>query len=102
MGRVYGNGRPENKTLSQQTLGNSSTNNNEQSRTKQDHVFDEKGFQLGKLCHKCYFRSMSTMNISLPEALRSFVDSQVSDGDYTSSSEYVRELLRKEQDRVRL
>jgi antitoxin ParD1/3/4 len=45
---------------------------------------------------------MSTMNISLPEELRSFVDSQVSGGDYTSSSEYVRELLRKEKDRVRL
>lgn len=45
---------------------------------------------------------MSTMNISLPEALRSFVDSQVSEGDYTSSSEYVRDLLRREQDRVRL
>ncbi|CAN5594390.1 type II toxin-antitoxin system ParD family antitoxin [soil metagenome] len=45
---------------------------------------------------------MSTMNISLPETLKSFVDSQVSDGDYTSSSEYMRELLRKEQDRVRL
>ena len=45
---------------------------------------------------------MSTMNISLPETLRSFVDSQVTDGDYGSSSEYVRELLRKEQDRVRL
>lgn len=45
---------------------------------------------------------MSTMNISLPEALKSFVDSQVSDGAYTSSSEYVREILRKEQDRVRL
>ena len=45
---------------------------------------------------------MSTMNISLPETLRSFVDTQVSDGDYGSSSEYVRELLRKEQDRVRL
>ncbi|MEJ7624101.1 MAG: type II toxin-antitoxin system ParD family antitoxin [Pyrinomonadaceae bacterium] len=42
------------------------------------------------------------MNISLPETLRSFVDSQVSDGDYGSSSEYVRELLRKEKDRVRL
>jgi len=42
------------------------------------------------------------MNISLPEALRSFVDTQVSEGDYTSSSEYVREVLRKEQDRVRL
>ncbi|MBK6750876.1 MAG: type II toxin-antitoxin system ParD family antitoxin [Acidobacteria bacterium] len=45
---------------------------------------------------------MSTMNISLPETLRTFVDTQVSDGDYGSSSEYVRELLRKEQDRVRL
>ncbi len=45
---------------------------------------------------------MSTMNISLPETLKSFVDAQVSDGDYTSSSEYMRELLRKEQDRVRL
>ncbi|MFZ1702125.1 MAG: type II toxin-antitoxin system ParD family antitoxin [Pyrinomonadaceae bacterium] len=45
---------------------------------------------------------MSTMNISLPEELRSFVDSQVSEGDYTSSSEYVRELLRKEKDRIRL
>lgn len=45
---------------------------------------------------------MSTMNISLPETLKSFVDTQVSDGDYGSSSEYMRELLRKEQDRVRL
>jgi len=45
---------------------------------------------------------MSTMNISLPEELRSFVDSQVSGGNYTSGSEYMRELLRKEKDRVRL
>jgi antitoxin ParD1/3/4 len=45
---------------------------------------------------------MSTMNISLPETLKSFVDSQVCDGDYGSSSEYMRDLLRKEQDRVRL
>ena len=45
---------------------------------------------------------MSTMNISLPDSLKLFVDVQVSDGNYTSSSEYVRELLRKEQDRVKL
>ena len=45
---------------------------------------------------------MSTMNISLPETLRTFVDTQVTDGDYGSSSEYVRDLLRKERDRVRL
>lgn len=42
------------------------------------------------------------MNISLPETLKTFVDTQVSEGDYVSSSEYVRDVLRKEQDRVRL
>ena len=45
---------------------------------------------------------MCTMNIFLPETLKSFVDSQVSNGDYGGSSEYMRELLRMEQDRVRL
>ncbi len=45
---------------------------------------------------------MTTMNISLPQELRTFVDSQVSEGDYTSSSEYVRELLRNERERVRI
>ena len=45
---------------------------------------------------------MSTMNISLPEALKSFVDHQVSARGYSSSSEYVRELIRKDQDRQHL
>ena len=45
---------------------------------------------------------MSTMNISLPEALKSFVDEQVSTRGYSTSSEYVRELIRKDQDRQRL
>ena len=42
------------------------------------------------------------MNISLPEALKSLVDQQVSARGYSSSSEYVRELIRKDQDRQRL
>ena len=42
------------------------------------------------------------MNISLPEALKGFVDGQVSGGAYGSSSEYVRDLIRKEQDRLKL
>ena len=42
------------------------------------------------------------MNISLPEALEDFVDDQVSAGGYSTSSEYVRELIRKDQDRRRL
>jgi len=45
---------------------------------------------------------MSTMNISLPDTLKSFVDEQVSQRGYGTSSEYVRELIRKDQDRQRL
>lgn len=45
---------------------------------------------------------MSTMNISLPDALKSFVDEQVSQRGYGTSSEYVRELIRKDQDRLHL
>jgi antitoxin ParD1/3/4 len=45
---------------------------------------------------------MSTMNLSLPDALKRFVDEQVSQRGYGTSSEYVRELIRKDQDRQRL
>ena len=45
---------------------------------------------------------MSTMNISLPEALKAFVDQQVSLRGYGTSSEYMRELIRKDQDIQRL
>lgn len=45
---------------------------------------------------------MSTMNISLPESLKSFVDEQVAGRGYGTSSEYVRELIRRDQDRQRL
>ena len=46
--------------------------------------------------------AMSTMNISLPEQLKAFVDEQVSQRGYGTSSEYVRELIRKDQDRLQL
>jgi antitoxin ParD1/3/4 len=45
---------------------------------------------------------MATMNISLPEALKAFVDEQVSLRGYGTSSEYVRELIRRDQDRLQL
>ncbi|MBZ9966147.1 type II toxin-antitoxin system ParD family antitoxin [Mesorhizobium sp. BR1-1-2] len=45
---------------------------------------------------------MSTMNISLPDSLKHFVDQQVTDRGYGTSSEYVRELIRHDQDRQRL
>ena len=42
------------------------------------------------------------MNISLPDSLKSFVDDQVARRGYATSSEYVRELIRVDQDRQRL
>jgi antitoxin ParD1/3/4 len=45
---------------------------------------------------------MRTLNVSLPDELKSFVDAQVSRGDYGSTSEYVRDLIRRAQDRDRL
>lgn len=45
---------------------------------------------------------MSTMNISLPDALKTFVDQQVAARGYGSSSEYVRDLIRKDGDREQL
>jgi antitoxin ParD1/3/4 len=45
---------------------------------------------------------MSTMNISLPDALKDFVDDQVAGRGYGTSSEYVRELIRRDQDRQHL
>jgi antitoxin ParD1/3/4 len=43
---------------------------------------------------------MSTINISLPEDLESFIDEQVRSRGYGTSSEYVRELIRHDRDRL--
>jgi len=45
---------------------------------------------------------MSTMSISLPDALREFIDRQVTQAGYGTSSEYVRELIRSDRERVQL
>jgi antitoxin ParD1/3/4 len=60
------------------------------------------GTDLAKYCQKPYAGAMSTMNISLPDTLKSFVDEQVHQRGYGTSSEYVRELIRKDQDRLQM
>ncbi len=42
---------------------------------------------------------METMNISLPEPLKDFVEQQVVHGGYSTASEYVRALIREDQKR---
>jgi antitoxin ParD1/3/4 len=45
---------------------------------------------------------MSTMNISLPDDMKAFVDRQVAERGYGTSSEFLRDLIRKEQERQEL
>lgn len=42
------------------------------------------------------------MNVSIPDDLKTFVDNQVSEGSYGSTSEYVRDLIRRDHDRRQL
>lgn len=44
---------------------------------------------------------MATMNISLPDALKSVVDAQVGSGQYASASDYVRDLIRRDDENRR-
>jgi antitoxin ParD1/3/4 len=45
---------------------------------------------------------MSTMTVSLPKALKEFVDRKVAETNYGTAREYVRELIRRDPDRSRL
>jgi antitoxin ParD1/3/4 len=40
---------------------------------------------------------MAQMNISIPEKLKAWVESRVSEGSYASSSDYLRDLVRRDQ-----
>lgn len=40
---------------------------------------------------------MTTMNISLPEPLKQFIDEEVREGSFSSTSDYVRDLIRQRQ-----
>jgi len=44
---------------------------------------------------------MATMNISLPDKMKQWVEEQVATGRYANASDLMRDLLRLEQDRVR-
>jgi antitoxin ParD1/3/4 len=40
---------------------------------------------------------MKTMNVSLPDAMRSFIEEQTKTGGFSTASEYVRSLVREDQ-----
>jgi len=41
---------------------------------------------------------MATMNISVPDPMKDWVQSQVEKGSYSNTSDYVRDLIRKDQE----
>lgn len=43
---------------------------------------------------------MSSMSISLSDKMRGFIRSRVDDGDYNNESEYIRDLVRRDQERL--
>jgi len=42
---------------------------------------------------------MTSLNISLPEPLKQYVEGQVASGDWGAPSEYIRELIRQDKER---
>ena len=45
---------------------------------------------------------MATMNISLPDTMKNWVETQAEDGRYANSSDYVRDLIRRDQTRAQV
>ena len=42
---------------------------------------------------------MATMNVSLPDQMKAWVEDQSATGRYANSSDYVRDLIRRDQER---
>jgi antitoxin ParD1/3/4 len=43
---------------------------------------------------------MATMNVSLPDPMKEWVDAQTKTGRYSNASDYVRALIRRDQERA--
>lgn len=54
---------------------------------------------LDKLCHDFHLSFMATMNISLPDPMKSWVEARSKTGRFSNSSDYVRDLIRRDQER---
>ena len=56
---------------------------------------------FAKVCH-CWKRmetAMATMNVSLPDPMKDWVETQTKTGRYANASDYVRDLIRRDQER---
>lgn len=43
---------------------------------------------------------MATMTVSLPDPMKDWIETQIRRGDYASASDYVRDLVRRDRERL--
>jgi antitoxin ParD1/3/4 len=53
---------------------------------------------IANLCAISYNNGMAQMNISIPEKLKGWAEARVAEGRYSSTSDYVRDLVRRDQE----
>lgn len=43
---------------------------------------------------------MATMNVSLPDPMKTWIEARLKDGKFSNTSDYVRDLIRRDQERT--
>ena len=80
----------------------SSESGSEDQGKQQPPINHPKLTDIAILCHtkKIGGADMASMNISLPDPMKDWVETQTNSGRYDNASEYVRDLIRHDQDRA--
>ena len=66
-------------------------------------LFSSHNKKMAKIANMCHILTqedycMATMNVSLPDLMREWVDQQIQSGHYSNASDYVRDLIRRDQE----
>lgn len=105
MGQVYGTGYPA--QLAGAVIapewrwfraGSKSNDGISACRQSNGPAVGAKDRRIVKLSAESYREHMAQMNISIPEALKSWAEARVAEGSYSSTSDYVRDLVRRDRD----
>ena len=53
--------------------------------------------EFANIRHKGRAERVATLNVSLPDAMRAWIDAQIEAGEYANASDYIRDLIRHDQ-----
>lgn len=54
--------------------------------------------ELGSICAEPYIPQVAQMNVSIPDKLKGWAEQRVAEGHYSSTSDYIRDLVRRDQE----